>query len=59
LSIHEEELLQKEREEFVRQHTNHLWERLSHDKVEFKKLKEELVGNGDENILYFLDILIS
>lgn len=55
LSIHEEKSLQADRQEFLRTHVDHLWERISNSKGSCDEIKKELVGNGEENILYFLE----
>ena len=55
LSFNEEQSLQKDREEFLRMNTDHLWERIANNKMNDDVIKKELVGSGEENILYFLE----
>jgi spore cortex formation protein SpoVR/YcgB (stage V sporulation) len=56
LSIHEEKAKQKDREEFLRQNVNHLWDRITNTPDKDKQSEiNSILPEPEENILYFLE----
>lgn len=56
MSIHEERLKQKEREDFLQKNVSHLWETLTGESTkEEAKAQSGFLPESEENILYFLE----